>query len=133
MEDILVPLGFFIMVVLIVWFGVKARMRRHQMEHDERMLALEKGVLIPSVPVKQRHRNPYLWPFVLIAIGLAFLAKDIIESDAPGLTAYVPLLIGAGMLIAHQWYQSRHPKEINGNGTPQPGAQVQETQTIKPE
>ena len=100
-EDILIPLSFFAAVVLIVYFAIQARMKRNQLLHEERMLAIEKGVDIPMVPVRIKRRNPYVWPLVFIGLGLAWILGNIFEGDYDISWGLIPLLIGAGLLIAN--------------------------------
>lgn len=107
--EIVVPMMFFATVVLIVYLSISARFRIKKLEHDERMLAIEKGVDIPISPIverRQRSHNPYTWPFVLIGIGLALVLGNVFawELDEIG-WELIPLLIGVGMLVSHRYYK----------------------------
>jgi len=61
MEEVLIPLALFAMTGSIVYFAVNGKVKQKKMEHDERMLAIERGVDIPlspsSTPKKSRTRR----------------------------------------------------------------------------
>ena len=85
------------------------------MEHDERMLAIERGVDIPlspsSTPKKSRHYNPYLWPFILIGLGIALVFSDMLGGHFDFGSKMIPLMIGVAMLIGHAThskYKKKH-------------------------
>jgi fatty acid desaturase len=102
-EDILVPIAFFAAVVLIVYFSNQTKMRRLKMEHEERLLAIEKGVALPQKQV-EKHSNPYTWPIILIALGLAIMVSNTIDGDYEDIGwALLPLFAGIGM-----FYTRRH-------------------------
>ncbi len=100
MEDILVPIVFFAACVLIVYFLMQAKMKRAKMEHEERMLAMERGILIPARR-QEVVRNPYKWPIILIALGVAWLGASLFQGDDDFLWALLPLIVGIGLIIAH--------------------------------
>jgi len=101
MEDILVPIAFFAACVTIVNFSIQAKMKRAKMEHEERMLAMEKGIPVP-LRVREATKNPYKWPIILIALGIAWLGASLVQGDEDFLWALLPLIVGVGLLIAHQ-------------------------------
>lgn len=101
MEDILVPIAFFAACVAIVNFSIQAKMKRAKMEHEERMLAMEKGIPVPP-RAREAAKNPYKWPIILIALGVAWLGASLVQGDEDFLWALLPLIVGAGLLIAHQ-------------------------------
>lgn len=133
MVELLAPLGFFALVALIVYFAIQAHHKRNKMEHEERMLALEKGVDItmsPSHPKKIKHRNPYAWPFVLIASGLAIVAGVIIQGDFKEMIwGLVCLFIGAAMMLAHRYYM----KEKKADSKPTEALEAFEPEIPEPE
>lgn len=102
MEDIFVPIAFFAAVVAIVYLSIQANLRRAKMEHEERMLAIEKGVALPPLRPPEKMRNPYKWPVILIAIGFAMLVAMLMQTDDDWVWGLLPLLIGLGMLISHR-------------------------------
>jgi hypothetical protein len=119
LEDILIPLAFFAACVLIIYFGVQLKLKRLKMEHEERIMAIEKGVAVPQMPAVNHHhtRNPYAWPLVLIGIGLAWMIAKLFDGDTPG-WSLLPLLMGVGLLAARHLYKKHHPNNnhavING-------------------
>jgi len=92
--------GVFIAVTAVVMNG-----RRKELEHRERILALEKGLPIPS-PAIERERPKYSGRrtngFVMAGIGLALtIALSAEEGFADGgVWGLIPLFIGIGLLIA---------------------------------
>jgi len=120
LEDILVPLAFFALVVIVVVVALGAQFKRRELEHKERMLALEKGLPVPpSLHIEEpKQRNPYRAPLVWIAIGVGMLVFALIKSKASiaGLSA-IPLCIGIGLLIANVLYLKRQSKGTIDSGT----------------
>lgn len=120
MVDIIIPIAFFATTILIVYFAIQARLKQNQNEHEERMLALEKGVEIPMSPGKRKNgtfdencpknRNPYLWPIVLIALGTAMIVRSILSGDFDVSWSLIPLLIGIGLIVAHHLFQKQKEK-----------------------
>lgn len=110
---ILVPLiGTLIPIVaILVGFGIaivafRARAKRNQLEHEERMLALEKGLPVPTPstpPIKKR--NPYIWGFVLMAFGIAISIGMLNEGDPDWVYGGVFFFPGAAILIANLLHQ----------------------------
>jgi len=111
LTGILISIGFFAAIVVMVYFGVKGWIKRNQMEHEERMLAIEKGAEIPMAPT--RVKNPYVWPLVLIALGIAMIIGMALSGDADQDWAwgFLPMLIGVGMLIARSIFRKQQKKE----------------------
>jgi len=61
-----------------------------------------------------RERNPYTWPFVLIGIGLAMLIGMVAEGEGDWGWAFLPMLVGCGMLISRRHYL----RQRDGKGGP---------------
>ncbi len=103
MEEIIIPIAFFATVVLIVYFTVKYNNKTKKMEHEERMLAIEKGVAMPEMPKKKKQKeyNSFMSPFILIGIGLGFLAVWIFDTGWSTFGGYIAFFMGVGMLAAH--------------------------------
>lgn len=114
MEDIIIPLAFFATVVLIVYFSIKYRNRAKELDHKERMLAIEKGVALPEMPdmpqTKRKEHNPFMAPFILMGIGMGYFAKWTFDSGWSTIGGYVVFFMGLGMLAAHLLNQRQQKK-----------------------
>lgn len=91
--------------VMIAISAVIMNGRRKELEHRERILAMEKGLPVP-VPAVERERPKYSGRrtngFVMVGVGLALtiaLSADQGFSDG-GVWGLIPLFIGIGLLIA---------------------------------
>ena len=92
--------GVFIAVTAVVMNG-----RRKELEHRERILALEKGVALPTeVTVegeRPKHSGRRANGLVMTGIGLALTIALWAEEGAEGgLWGLIPLFIGIGLLVA---------------------------------
>lgn len=107
-------------VVAIVWFIVQSINKRKKLEHEERMLAIEKGAEIPIAPPKEK--NPYIWPFVFIGAGLALTIGGIVYTEWIWVLGLILMFIGGGMLAArlllkkHKAENSSREKSENKEG-----------------
>ncbi len=106
LTSILIPISFFVTVVVIIYLYLSARLKRNQFIHEERMAAIEKGVNIPMAPAPERWRNPFVWPLILIAIGIALIiAPEVEYAWALGF-----ILVGAALLASHFLFQHQAKK-----------------------
>ncbi len=97
--------GSFALVVIIVWMSIRARNQRNQMLHQERMMAMEKGLPVPpdffeSTP----RRRPYVRGLVWGAVGLGVMVFGWIQVQQDGDwdlvgIGVVLLLVGVALLI----------------------------------
>jgi len=88
------------MIVLAIYFIVQYFSKRKKYEHEERMLAIEKGADIPMTQMTPpKEKNLYIWPFVFIGSGLALFIGLIAAGDE-WYWGLALLLIGGGMLAA---------------------------------
>ena len=122
MEEVLIPISMFGAAVLIVYFAVNAQFKRRQLEHKERMMALEKGADLPPSLVEERIKkpkpqNPYAAALVWIGIGIGLVLYGFLfpsEWEAgPGFYSIgaIPLCIGIALLIANSLNQKRLARE----------------------
>lgn len=98
--------GFFIVVVVVVWLALRSRQHERELLHRERMSALEQGIDLPIVPEFKRMKlNPLRTALILIAVGLG-LTFALLIAIPPGALgdgvwawgAFVAI-IGAGNLV----------------------------------
>ena len=137
MEDVIeqsIPIFFFALVGFIVFWAVQANSRTKRLAHEERMLAIEKGADIPISPAKkQKDRNPFVTPFVLIAISLALMLSDSFSGFMDFGAESIPLMIGVALLAAHFLYKKYRKKEIERNSPCEPFEMSKPKTPEKPE
>jgi hypothetical protein len=96
--------------------------RRRELEHQERMAAIEKGLPIPQMPIMpalpaqmmppMKQRNPYLWGFILLGAGLALVIGKIIEGNDDLGFALVLMFIGGAILAANFLFTNQHKQQL---------------------
>ncbi|MBM0104554.1 hypothetical protein JM946_07335 [Steroidobacter sp. S1-65] len=99
----------------ILWIALNYRKRRRLMElnHIERMAAIERGMEVPPLPLelidgRSRPRSSLLPGLVWFFIGLAMVAGSLsIGDDLPVVFGLVPLGIGLAYLI-YYGVEGRH-------------------------
>lgn len=119
MNDAIPFLALFIPIFAIVGgialaiIAVQHRHKRAEMEHQERMAAIEKGLPLPKAPeaqtleaytagqvlVPMKRRNPYLWGFILTGAGIALVITNILEGSSEGFRHGVMEDVGFGMVL----------------------------------
>ena len=78
-------IGSFLVILAIVITAIRARTRRNEMLHQERMLAIEKGLPIPPDYLERMpRRRPYLRGLVFTAVGLGLMVFGIINAQEDG-------------------------------------------------
>ena len=104
---LLIPLVFILAGLGIALTALKHRAKRNELEHQERMLALERGAPLPPAMVPPpRTKNPYLWGFILVAFGLALSIGLATEGDSEWVWGGLFFFVGAGILLAN-WLHKR--------------------------
>lgn len=108
--------GILIAITAIVMNG-----RRRDLEHRERLLAMEKGLPMPTEPpVKERpkYSNRRANGLVLTGIGVALTIAMWVEDGADsGVWGLIPLFIGIGLLIAGHLDKAEWEREHRGGPT----------------
>ncbi|MBK6910611.1 MAG: hypothetical protein IPK53_14100 [bacterium] len=103
--------GLLILVLIVVIMDNRTRRMRVKFLHDERMLALEKGLPVPMdyQDGLGRKRRPYVRGLVFLAIGLAMIGwysmSGGADSDLGGM-AMVPLMVGLALILG-DWINER--------------------------
>ena len=97
MDDILIPLGAFAMVVLIVYFGGSRR-------HQERMELIKRGINPASTKVPTTGTASLLWGLLIVAAGLGMVITFIAGygDDATFGFGLVGLLGGIALLVYYK-------------------------------
>ena len=101
---VLIPIIFVCGAIVVSIVAVIVQGRNKDLEHRERLVALEKGIPLPEP--KQRIKKPVhsarrAWALIFIGIGLA-LVPAIWAADGArgGMWGLLPLFIGIGLLAA---------------------------------
>lgn len=106
----LIPIIFLTGGVIIALVAINRRHKLRMMEHQERLLAIEKGQPIPVVPdpVRSKNNHHFAWPFVLIGLGLAlFLIYLFGEGDSDALAfGLISFFIGSGLFLS-RYYEAK--------------------------
>lgn len=91
----------------IALYVINRNFKRRELEHRERMMAIERGVFIPPYPESRKAKPvyPFAWPFAMIGFGLALILFYFLTGsprhDPEGLGfGLVILLIGVGLLLS---------------------------------
>lgn len=78
-------IGSFIVILAIVITSIRARSRRNEMLHRERILAIEKGLPIPTDYLERvPRRRPYIRGLVFAALGLGMIVYGWINAYQSG-------------------------------------------------
>ncbi len=90
--------------VAIAIFAIVNGSRRRELEHRERLAAIEKGLPLPEPPMEQprlKYSSRRAAGLTLVAIGLALvIAISANEGLGDGLWGLIPLFMGIGLLMA---------------------------------
>ncbi len=102
--------GILLLVLIVVIMDNRTRRMRVKLLHEERMLALEKGLPVPmdyQDGIRQK-RRPYVRGLVFLGIGIAMLSWSGFASgdeDLAGM-AMVPTMIGIALILG-DWLNER--------------------------
>ncbi len=111
----LVPVVMFLSGAGIAITAMILRSKRNQLEHQQRMTAMEKGIPLPESPITQpKEKNPYFWGFVFIAFGLALSWYFLNEYSEEWFFAPMFLLVGIAVLAANLLHRRDAKKSIKG-------------------
>jgi hypothetical protein len=127
MIPIVAILGTFVVVIVaIIMEG-----RKKDLQHKERLFALEKGLPLPDPPEKETkpvHSTRRAWGLVWAGLGLALTIALAANPDAADVRAWgwglIPLFIGVGLLIAatldKKEFERRQQEKTGNAGPPAP-------------
>lgn len=112
---VLICIAPFIMVILIVFFSVKARKEREKSRHDLYLKSMELGQPLPEKffeePEKKSSnlKKGVIW----LAVGLAVVLGFLIINETDGLfLGIIPAFVGAAYLIVY-FIEDRNKKGLN--------------------
>lgn len=97
---ILVPLGFFSMIIGVTYLVSRNRARREEMRHETMRLAMERGLEIPAeLLLPQVNRRSDLRRGLVLLSGGAGLAMMLsVLTEEAGAVGLFPMAVGAGYL-----------------------------------
>jgi hypothetical protein len=113
-EDIIIPLGFFVMIIAIVGLALWTRFRRNRMMHETVRLLVEKGQPLPPdifrenralTPPASQLRRGIIWT----AIGIGLTGFFLVGSHGNWGIGLIPLCIGLGYLLAWKLESNSKP------------------------
>jgi hypothetical protein len=101
----MIPIFTVFGAVLIVIAAIFVRGRNKDLEHRERIIALEKGIPLPEPPEKLPkpvHSARRAWGLVMTGIGIALIIGLATTDGAEGTWGwgFMPLAMGVALLIA---------------------------------
>src|SRR4051794_28856504 len=90
--------------VLIAITAIIVNGRKKEQEHRERLVAMEKGMVLPPQPAeveRPKYSSRRANGLVMTGIGLALtVAMSVANGPEQGVWGLIPLFIGLGLLIA---------------------------------
>lgn len=102
--------------ILIAITAVIVGGRKKDLEHRERLIALEKGIPLPEPPqkeIKKAYSGRRAGGLVLTGIGLAlWISISVAEGGDEGIWGIIPLFIGLGLLIASFFDKREYDREM---------------------
>jgi hypothetical protein len=120
------------LVVILVTMETRTRRLRQKMMHDERMMAIEKGLPVPADYAETiPHRRPYVRGLVTAAAGVGIMIFGLFKGVGPGHDydligiGTIPLLVGLALIIGDRIAESRKAKTSYpgaGSTYPPPGS-----------
>jgi hypothetical protein len=104
---VMIPIVFLLGAALVISVAIVVAGRKKDLEHKERLVALEKGLPLPEPAEREMrpvHALRRAWGLVWAGIGLALTIALATNPAAARESAWawglIPLFIGAGLLIA---------------------------------
>lgn len=128
MIPIVAILGTFAVVVV----AIVAEGRKKDLQHKERLVAMEKGLPLPEPPEKETkpvHSSRRAWGLTWLGLGLALTIALAANPDAADVNAWgwglIPLFIGIGLIVASvldkkEFEQRKREERASSGGPPSP-------------
>ena len=122
---IFIPILFVLGGVLIAITAVIANAKKRELEHRERVVAMEKGILLPE-PEKTVKKPAFSGRraagLVIFGLGLALtIALSVAESIHEGVWGLLCMFVGLGLLVAafldkREYEQEKREKKMEEQG-----------------
>jgi hypothetical protein len=146
MDDLQHIIPFFIPIIAIVmgigigmmsiWLDYQKRVRLFELNHKERLFALERGIELPPLPADffnrgnsmeeplARRMNSLRWGLLWLLLGIALAFAMLINNGFEGATwALLPIAVGVAQLIYYKIAAS-HFNALSGASAPEPGTEL---------
>ncbi len=100
----MIPITAIMGGIAVAIVGIIMGARKKELEHKERIIAMEKGISIPEPPKVERrpaYKSNRTGGFVMTLIGIAVtVANWTVGGATAGVWGFIPLAIGVGLLIS---------------------------------
>jgi len=121
---VMIPITAIMGGIAVAIVGIIMGARKKELEHKERIIAMEKGIAIPEPPkteCRPTYQSNRSSGFVMTCIGIAItLALWITAGSEGGVWGLIPLAIGVGLLIS----STVEKKEIDQKDTRNRAGQI---------
>ena len=130
---VLIPILFICGAIVVAIVAVIINGRNKDLDHRERLLAMEKGIPLPEPKIETKPRKPpkpihslrRAWGLIFVGIGLGLIiAIGANAGFAHGLWGLLALFIGLGLIIGamldKKEFEQREKRKDFSNG-PMPG------------
>ena len=109
---VMIPITAIMGGIAVAIVGIIMGSRRKELEHKERIIAMEKGIAIPEPPkveCRPTYQSNRTGGFVMTLIGIALtVALWTVAGATGGVWGFVPLAIGIGLLISSAIEKKEH-------------------------
>jgi hypothetical protein len=126
MIGLIAVFGTLLLILIVVLMDNKSRRIRTKLLHDERMLALEKGLPVPmELGDFGKKRKPYVRGLVFLAIGLGLMAFGGVTGDDETVGfAFIPAMIGLALILADMFTKQNDSPKYKGSSPYDGGGQT---------
>lgn len=121
---IMIPITAILGGIAVAIVAIIMAARKKELEHKERLTAIDKGMDIPQ-PKEKEKRPAYLnmrpWGLVLSCLGVALTVALWVAGEAiAGVWGFLPLAMGVGLLIAAALEKNETEQKKSGDRAGQP-------------
>ena len=100
---VLIPIAVVMCVFAMIIVAIIVEGKGKELEHKERLLAIEKGIELPEPKTKKKpgYMTIRVWGFVTMCVGMGFvIAMWVTLGVVGGVWGLLPIGIGIGLLVA---------------------------------